>query len=140
MRLILLLCLLMAASCGAKKSSSFKYGSTLRSDLVALKGEPEREEVIPGGGKMMIYSGDEKYQLKDDVVMNSFKNPMGDEKLLLFWKHKFKDCKTVRTELARIPGAHTPPEVELSCPEVGQSVIYTEGSDMISRVVEYEQK
>lgn len=140
MRSILLLSLLLTVSCGAKKSSSFKYGSTHRSELVALKGEPEREEDVPAGGKMLIYAGDEKFQLKDDVVVNSFKNPEGDEKLLLFWKHKFKDCNTVRTELKRIKGAHTPPEIELSCPEQGLSVIYTEGSDVISRVVEYEKK
>lgn len=132
--------LLLLASCGVKKSS-FKMGKTTRSDVVALKGEPLKEEAIPvDDGKVMVYGDDEKYQLKGDIVVNSFKNPQGDEKLLLFWKHKFKDCKTLSKTLPRDPGAHTPPEIEMSCPSEGVSVIYTEGSDSVSRVVEYEVK
>jgi hypothetical protein len=116
-------------------------GHTTRSEVVAIKGEPLKEEEIPTPeGKVMIYENDEKYQLKGDIVINRFKNPNGDEKLLIFWKHKLKDCLTNTKKLPISLGSHTPPEIELSCPAEGLSVIYTEGSDSVSRVVEYEAK
>jgi hypothetical protein len=140
MRSSLILVFLFLASCGGK-TTSFKMGHTTRSEVVAIKGEPLKEEEIPGPeGKVMIYENDEKYQLKGDIVVHRFKNPIGDEKLLLFWKHKLKDCTTNSKKLPVNLGAHTPPEIELSCPEEGLSVIYTEGSDSVSRVVEYEAK
>jgi hypothetical protein len=140
MRPLFLLALMLLTSCGVKKSS-FIMGKTTRSDLVEIKGEPLKEEVVPiEDGKIMVYEDDEKYQLKGDIVVNSFKNPKGDERLVLFWKHKFKNCRTSTRKLPQDIKAHTPPEIELSCPEEGQSVIYTEGSDSVSRVVEYEAK
>lgn len=140
MRPQLLIALLLLTSCGVK-NSTFKMGKTTRSEVVALRGEPLKEEVIPVlDGKVMVYEEDEKYQLRGDVVVNSFKNPKGDEKLLIFWKHKFKDCLTHSKKIPGDTKAHTPPEIELSCPQEGISVIYTEGSDSVSRVVEYEAK
>jgi hypothetical protein len=142
MRFLLLCSLLAVTSCGAPKSSSFKYGETTRSDIVAEKGEPSSEEVLPtSDGKIMIYAEkDEKFQLKGEILVNAFKNPAGDEKLLLFWKHRFKNCQTIVKQLPHDIKLHTPPEHELACPAEGISVIYTEGSDSVSRVVEYEKK
>lgn len=142
MRLTLLVALLMLASCGSGKRSSFEMGKTTRSDVVALKGEPDKEVELPvKNSKMMIYeASDEKFQLDGDIVTNSFKNPVSDEKLLIHWKHKFKDCAVVKKTLAKNPNEHTPPEIELACPEEGISVIYTEGSEAVTRVVEYAKK
>jgi hypothetical protein len=140
MRFSLILTLFFLASCGVK-TTSFKMGQTTRSEVVAMKGEPLKEEEIPTPeGKVMVYANDEKFQLKGDIVINRFKNPNGDEKLLIFWKHKLKDCLTHSKKIPASLGSHTPPEIELSCPEEGLSVIYTEGSDSVSRVVEYEAK
>lgn len=142
MRLTLFLSLLMLASCGSGKRSSFEMGKTTRADVVAEKGEPDKEVDLPvKNSKMMIYeSSDDKYQLEGDIVTNSFKNPVGDEKLLIHWIHKFKDCAVSRKTLPKAPQSHTPPEIEMMCPEEGISVIYTEGSDAVSRVVEYAKK
>lgn len=143
MRLTLLLGLtLLLTACGGASRSSFEMGKTTRSDVVAKKGQPDKEIDLPvKNGKMMIYeASDEKYQLNGDVVTNAFKNPQDDEKLLIHWKHKFKDCSTIKTELPKDPASHTPGEIELACPEQGLSVIYTEGSEAVSRVVEYAKK
>ena len=141
MRFLLLCSLIVVTSCGAPKSSSFKYGQTTRSEIIAEKGEPLSEHTLPTpDGKMMVFENDEKFQLKGEVLVNAFKNPSGDEKLLLFWKHRFKNCQTVDKKLPHDIKLHTPPEHEFSCPSEGVSVIYTEGSDSVSRVVEYEKK
>lgn len=140
MRSSIILALLLLSACGAKKST-FVMGQTTRSDLVAVKGEPLKEEVIPvEGGKVMIYDNNEKYQLKNDVVVNSYKDPSKEQSLLIFWKHEFKECLTTLKKLPEAPMAHTPPEWELSCPEQGVGVVYLEGSDIISRVVENAKK
>jgi hypothetical protein len=138
MRAYFILFFILMSSCG-QKNTSVKMGVTTRAELVAVKGEPLKEDKIPvKDGQVMVYENDEKYQLKGDVVVSSFKAPQGDEQLLIFWKHKFKDCLTISKDLDKIPGSHTPGEIELACPESGISVIYTQGSDLISRVVEYE--
>ena len=141
MRALIIFSLLLLGACGAKKTS-FIMGQTTRADVVAEKGDPLSEEVIPvKDGSIMKYSNDEKIQLKGEVVTNRFTNPSGDEKLVMWWKHKFKSCSFLKSStLPSDPKAHTSKEIEMACPEEGLSVIYTEGSDTISRVVEYEKK
>jgi hypothetical protein len=140
MRVLLLLGLILLASCGVKKSS-FKLGQTTRQEVVAMKGEPLREEAIPvKDSTVLVYPDEEKLQFKNDVLVNSFKNPEGDEKQLIYWKHKFKECQLVSKALPQEPAAHTPPEIEMSCPSEGVSIIYSQGSDIVTRVVEYEAK
>jgi hypothetical protein len=141
MRALIIFSLLLLGACGAKKTS-FIMGQTTRADVVAEKGDPLSEEVIPvKDGSIMKYSNDEKIQLKGEVVTNRFTNPSGDEKLVMWWKHKFKSCSILKSStLPSDPKAHTSKEIEMACPEEGLSVIYTEGSDTISRVVEYEKK
>ena len=132
--------LLLVSACGARKSSSYKMGETTRSEVVAKKGEPVEEVALPmPDSKLMKYEGQESFQLKGDVVVNRFSNPSGDEKLVLWWKNRFKDCSTKSKALPKDPNAHTPGEIELTCPEEGISVIYTEGSSAVSRVVEFEK-
>jgi hypothetical protein len=141
MRALIIFSLLLLSACGAKKTS-FIMGQTTRADVVAEKGDPISEEIIPvKDGSIMKYSNDEKIQLKGEVVTNRFTNPSGDEKLVMWWKHKFKSCSFLKSStLPSDPKAHTSKEIEMACPEEGLSVIYTEGSDTISRVVEYEKK
>ena len=141
MRALIIFSLLLLGACGAKKTS-FIMGQTTRADVVADRGDPLSEEVIPvKDGSIMKYSNDEKIQLKGEVVTNRFTNPSGDEKLVMWWKHKFKSFSLLKSStLPSDPKAHTSKEIEMACPEEGLSVIYTEGSDTISRVVEYEKK
>lgn len=139
MKSIFYLSLLVLAACGVKQSSP-KYGKATVADLVAEKGPPVEEKKIPiNEGKVLIFEGNEKYQVKGDIVTHGFKEPKGDQKTLIFWKHKFKDCDTSTKQINVIKG-HELPEFELACPSEGISVIYTEGSEFISRVVEYEKK
>jgi hypothetical protein len=142
MKAFIILSLLLLSACGANRSS-FKIGETTRADVIAEKGEPLSEEILPAvkDGSMMKFKNNESIQLKGEVVSNRFTNPTGDEKLVMWWKHKFKSCAFLKlTTLPQDPKAHTQPEVEMACPEEGISVIYTQGSDTISRVVEYEKK
>jgi hypothetical protein len=139
--LYLLSLLLLVSACGARKSSSYKMGQTTRSEVVAAKGEEPIEVVdLPmPDSSMMKFKDHDSFQLKGDVVVNRFSNPTGDEKLVLWWKNRFKDCATTSKALPKDPKAHTPGEIELTCPEEGISVIYTEGSSAVSRVVEFEK-
>jgi len=139
MKPIFYLILLTAAACGVKHSS-VDYGKTTVSDLKAAKGEPIKEMSIPvKAGKVLQYEGNEKYQVKGDIVTHGFKDPKGDEKTLIFWKHKFKDCETQSRKISESKG-HELPEYELKCPSEGLTVIYTEGSEFVSRVIEHEKK
>ncbi len=105
-------------------------------DLIREKGQPLKEESIPTeNGKILNYPGDEKFQVKGDIVTNSFRQPKADETTLLFWKNNFKECET--TEKILKPADHEAAEKELACPSRGLSVLYTDGSDFVSRVIEY---
>ncbi|MFP5385928.1 MAG: hypothetical protein ACLGHN_07600, partial [Bacteriovoracia bacterium] len=126
-------------ACGVKHSS-VDYGKTTVADLVALKGEPLEEQIIPvKDSKVLHFSGNEKFQIRDDIVTHGFKDPKGDEKSVLYWKHKFKDCNTSTRKISE-PKGHELPEYELKCPEDGVTVIFTEGSDFVSRVIEHEKQ
>lgn len=139
MKQILYLVLLLSAACGVKHSS-VDYGKTKVSDLVAMKGPPAEEKSIPvSDGKMLIYNDDEKFQIQNDIVTHGFKNPQGEERTLLYWKHKLKDCETVTNKISKTDG-HVAPEFELKCSSEGISVIYTEGSEFISRIIEHDKK
>lgn len=139
MKSIFYLTLLVIAACGAK-NSSVDYGQTTVANLIAEKGEPLKEDSVPvADNKVLVYPDNEKYQVKGDIVTHGFKEPKGEGKTLLYWKHAFKDCETVTKKLAE-PKGHERAEYELACPSEGKSVIYSEGSEFISRVIEYAKK
>ena len=139
MKPYVLLSLFAFAACGVKHNS-IDYGKTTVSDLIAAKGEPIAEKQIPvESSKMLVYPENEKFQIQGEVVKYGFKEPKGDEKALLYWKHKFRDCDSTTRKISERKG-HVLPEYELQCPSEGVTVIYTEGSEFISRIVEHEKK
>ena len=139
MKAMIYLVLMSFAACGVKHSS-VDYGNTTVSDLVAQKGEPIKEMDIPvKGSRILLFEKNEKYQVKNDIVTHGFKDPKGDEKTLIYWKHKFKDCDSETRKISETKG-HDLPEYELKCPHEGLTVIYTEGSEFVSRVIEHEKK
>src|SRR5688500_7729082 len=113
MRPFLFLGLLVFVACGGQRSS-FDYGKATVSDLIQQKGRPLREESIPvRDGKVLVFEENEKYQVNGDVVTHAFKDPQGDEKTVLYWKHHFRECETQLKKLPSNHGAHTLPEWEL---------------------------
>jgi hypothetical protein len=139
MKPFLYLSFLVLAACGVKHTS-VDYGKTTVSDLVAEKGVPLKEEKTSAkDGKMLIYPDNEKYQVDGDVVTHGLKDPKGDEKTVIYWKHKFKDCATTTQQISK-PQGHETPEYELKCPEQGLTVIFRSGSDFVSRIIENEKK
>lgn len=139
MKSFLYMAFLFVAACGSKHSD-VDYGKTTVSDLVAARGEPLEEKSIPvANSKLLMYQDNEKFQIKNDIVTHGFKDPKGDEKTILYWKHKFRECDTTTKKISE-PKGHELPEYELKCPEEGITVIYTEGSDFISRIVEHEKQ
>ena len=68
MRLFILLSLVLLVSCGAQKKGP-TYGKTTVQELIAEKGEPVKEEVIPvDDAKVVHFEGGDKYQTKNDIV------------------------------------------------------------------------
>jgi hypothetical protein len=133
------LLLLAFAACGAK-NDGLDYGKTTVSALVADKGAPLEEKPIPlEDGKILIYDGNEKFQVKGEIVTHGFKDPKGDETLLMYWRHKFKDCAAVERKITEAQG-HVRPELELFCPAEGVSVIYIQDSEFVSRIIYHEKK
>lgn len=139
MKTLLSLGLLALAACGVKHTS-IDYGKTTRADLVSEKGLPLAQSKVPvADSEVLSYQDNEKYQLKGDVVEFGFKDPRGDQKTLLYWRHKFRDCDVVTTRIS-VSRGHELPEYQMKCPEQGLTVIYTEGSEYISRIVEHEKQ
>ena len=104
-------------------------------DLVREKGQPLKEETIPiTDGKILNYKNDEKFQVKGDIVVNSFRQPSEEESTLIYWKNKFKDCET-EDKVLKAAG-HEAAEKEFICKSMGLRVVYTEGSEFVSRVIE----
>jgi hypothetical protein len=138
MKTVLYFFLFIFSACGVKHKP-VHYGETSKGDLIALKGEPLEEKTLPSKNSLMlIYPENEKYQLQDNVVTYGLKDPKGDQIFLIFWKHKFKDCLTTLTKLP--PQGHLPSEIQFSCPEQGLTVVYSEGSEFITRILEHEMQ
>ena len=141
MRPFLFLSLIICISCGVKKSSDSNKKKMTVSELVAEKGAPIREQSIPvPNSKVLSFSDGEQYQVQGEEVTHGFIGPKGDEKLLVHWKHKFKDCRTEIKKVKSNQDSHTPDEYELACKEQGVSVLYQEGSTIISRIIRYDQE
>ena len=140
MKLLILLSLVFTVSCAADKRETH-YGKTTVPELITIKGEPLKEEVIPvEGGKILIYSDNQKYQIKHDVVTHSYRNPKIEESTLIYWQHAFKDCDVVNVVVTEKIQGHESPEMLLKCDALGTGVVYLERSDVVLRVIEYEKK
>lgn len=140
MRLLFVLPLLLTFSCGADKKGPH-YGKTTVQELMAEKGEPLKEELIPvEDSKVLHYDGGEKYQVKNDIVTNGYLNPKKDERNLIYWKHAFKDCDVILQKINEKKVGHELPEYLMKCDALGIGVVYTQDSEIVSRVVEYEAK
>lgn len=138
MKPIFCLMLLALAACGAK-NDGLDYGKTTVAALVAQRGPPVEEKPIPlEGGKMLIYDGNEKFQVKGEIVTHGFKDPKGDETLLMYWRHRFKDCAVLERKISEAQG-HVRPEQELTCAAEGVTVIYTQDSEFVSRIIYHEK-
>lgn len=139
MKIPIIVLLSVLYSCGGKQPTP-KYGQMTEADLIAQKGKPDEEKKIPvEAGKVLVYPDNEKYQIENSIVTHGFKNPQGDEKLVLYWKHKFKNCAVKQQVLGKKVG-HKVLEYQLRCDAQGITVIYPEGSPFVSRIVEHEKK
>ncbi len=132
------LILLFTMSCG-QKSSSIKYGSMTKAALIAEKGAPlSTDRPIPKT-EILLYPNNQKYQVNGDKVTASLRDPLPEEKTLLYWRHQFKNCQTTFTEMNKSKD-HTFASKELSCAKSGVSVVYDPNVDQVVRVVEYAKE
>ena len=140
MRLFILLSLVLLVSCGAQKKGP-TYGKTTVQELIAEKGEPVKEEVIPvDDAKVVHFEGGDKYQTKNDIVTNGYLTPNKSQRNLIYWKHAFKDCDVITQKLTEKQVGHEKPEYLMKCDAMGIGVVYTQDSDIVLRVIEYEAK
>lgn len=131
--------LLTLLACGVKRTP-VEYGKTTVSELIAIKGEPLSEEKIPvKDSRLLEFPRNEKFQIQNDKVTHAFQDPDRGERSVLYWKHRFKDCETEIRKLEKAD-EHVMAEIEFACPAEGMSVIYTEGSEFVSRVIEYAKR
>lgn len=127
-----LLLLVLFIACSEKRS--IRLGVSTKSDVIQLRGEPTQTDAIPTG-EILTYKNNEKFQITGEKVSGVFRDPIGDEKNVLFWRHAFRDCDTVERKLSDEPV----PEIELACGRTGTSVIFVKGSGTILRISEYER-
>lgn len=113
-------------SCG-QKHLSVKYGKTTKASLISMQGPPLKEEA-----SVLFYPNDLRFQVESNIVTTGFRTPHEEEKELLYWQRRFKECETYEKKIS-------PEERELGCPKAGVSVVYVGGSEFVSRVVEYEK-
>lgn len=123
---------LLLIACAEK--TSIRPGVSTKSDVIQIKGEPFKTDVVPSG-EVLTYKNNEKFQITGEKVSGSFRDPVGDEKNVLFWRHAFRECQTSEKDLSDDPV----PEVELACVREGKSVIFVKGSGKILRISEYER-
>ncbi|HXH31039.1 MAG TPA: hypothetical protein VNJ01_09525 [Bacteriovoracaceae bacterium] len=139
MKFYLLITMVLVISCGDKNPTSVigAHGN----NLIETHGDPIRIDPLPlTNSSMFIYPGNRKFQLQNNTVTNSYRDPQGDETTVLFWKHKFKKCQTELVRVMAEKPSHRNLPVELRCPDQGIGVIFSEGSDLVSRVVEFEKE
>lgn len=140
MKLTLLLSALFLISCGAQKNDPH-YGTTTIKELVEVKGDPIKEEVIPvDDSKILHYENDEKYQVQNGIVTNGYMNPSSEQRTLIYWKHAFKDCEVIIQKVSTKIVGHEKPEFVMKCDAKGTGVVYTEDSDIVLRIIKYATK
>lgn len=140
MRLFFLLSLILTVSCGAEKKGP-QYGTTTLKELIALRGEPIKEEVIPvEDSKVSHYEDGDKFQSMSGVVTHGYLNPKKDERNLIYWKHAFKDCDVIIQKITEERVGHELPEYLMKCDALGTGVVYTQDSEIVLRVIQYEAK
>ena len=124
--------LVAALGCARTHSSKVQYGVTTAAALKADKGEPASvERPYPERQlEMMVYAGNEKFQVEHGVVIAGYRRPTPAERTLLYWRHKFRNCETT---FVPVVGQD---EMELKCLQEGTTVIYNPQADAILRVVE----
>src|SRR5690606_16835385 len=117
------------------------YGKTTVQELLSLKGESIKEVFIRVyDSKVLHFENNEKYQVKDDIVINGYLNTVHEQKSINYWKHAFKDCDVVIQKITEKVNGHEPPEYLMKCDAMGVGVVYVQDSDIVLRVVEYEAK
>ncbi len=124
--------LLLLIACGEKKT--IRPGVSTKTDVIQIKGEPFRTDDVPSG-EVLTFKDNEKVQITGDKVSATFRDPVGDEKNVLFWRHAFRECETTEKNISE----DAVPEVELACAKEGKSVIFVKGSGKILRISEYER-
>jgi len=123
---------LFLVACAEK--TSIRPGVSTKSDVIQIKGDPLKTDVVPSG-EVLTYKNNEKFQISGEKVSAAFRDPMGDEKNVLFWRHAFRECPTTEKNISD----DAVPEVELACASKGMSVIFKRGSGTILRISEYER-
>lgn len=125
--------LLILTSCGERPS--IRPGITSKTELLEMKGEPLKTRNVPAG-EVFTYRNNEAIQLSENKVTAIFRDPSGDERQVLYWRHLFKDCQTSEKAINDEPM----PEIELSCGSLGKSVVFVKGTGQVVRVGEYESR
>lgn len=141
---IMLFCLLfLFVSCGGANSGSVKkkkYGILTVSELISEKGEAlSIVKSDTPNVEFYNYENEEKYQIDKGIVVSSFREPAGDEKTLIYWKHKYSDCAIQVNALSQKSDTHTRPDEEYRCASEGVSLIYNPNIEQVVRVVEYAE-
>lgn len=130
--------LFVCVSCGGGSTRKVHFGQTTEASLRELEGEPVKvEKLSVTDGNMLIYDDEKKYQVVEGVVTNSFMNPTAEERSLVFWKHRFKSCRTTDQP---VKGNRESRERVFACEAQGLSVIYARGTGLVSRVVEHAKE
>ena len=61
-------------------------------EIISLNGEPDsREENILDKESTMLLYGQNSYQIKNGYALMKFREPVGDEKSIQYWRHRFKN-------------------------------------------------
>ncbi len=133
---VTILLLFTAVSC-ADQVKIIDYGKTSKRELQAELGEPTKVENPVAKVEVLTYENDQKYQVQDEVVTAGFRKPTEEEKSLIYWRHLLRDCQTTFVELSKPKDSHLQAEKQLSCSELGVSVIYDPNVDQVTRVVDH---
>lgn len=131
-----ILLLFTAVSC-AEQVRTVHYGKTSKRELQTQMGEPIKVENPLPQVEVLSFEDNSKYQIQNDIVTAGFRNPSEEEKSLLHWRHILRDCQTTFTELSKPKDSHLQAEKQLSCSELGISVIYDPNVDQVTRVVDH---
>jgi hypothetical protein len=124
----------------SKNIQTIELGKTSRAELLLYRGEPQAIEKPQSSIEVMVYDKDLKYQISDNLVTHSMRNPTEAELHFLYWQNKFKNCETQLIEQASDPSAHMLPNKEFKCDSLGLSIIYDPNVDQVIRIIEYAQK
>ena len=133
MKLLLILVFVFAGCSKQIQNGALKNIKMTKTEYIQKNGNPVKEEanLINNDSTMLVYA-DKKIQVTENKVDSSFRDPIGEEKKIQYWRHYLKDCPY---DILEATSTEHETFLKLNCKEKGITILFQENGSVL-RVVQ----